>query len=187
MNKQQLLTQYLDSLIKVCPVYKIQLHSDSVSLTARAELVNDILLFLKNHITNQFKILTIISGVDYPNEKYRFKVVYELLSVRFNNRIRLKVFTHELNPLKSSTKVFVAADWYESEVWDMFGVFFSDHPNLVRLLTDYGFHGYPLRKDFPLSGFSEAKYNESKKRIVNRMVELSQNYRVFKYSSPWAG
>jgi NADH dehydrogenase (ubiquinone) Fe-S protein 3 len=142
-------------------------------------------LFFKNHINNQYKILTVISGVDYPTNKYRFKIVYELLSVRFNNRIKIKIFTHELLPLDSSTKIFSASSWYESEIWDMFGVFFTNHPNLVRLLTDYGFNGYPLRKDFPLSGFSESKYNESKKRVVNRNLELSQDYRVFNYSSPW--
>ncbi len=183
--KKQLLVQYLNSLTKLCPIYKIQVHFDSISIVVKSEFILDILLFFKNHTTNQFKILTSISGVDYPTNKYRFKIVYELLSVRYNSRIKIKVFSHELMPIRSSTNIFPAANWYECEVWDMFGVFFSNHPNLVRLLTDYGFHGYPLRKDFPLSGFSETKYNESKKRVVNRNLELSQDYRVFSYASPW--
>ena len=100
----------------------------------------------------QFKVLTCISGVDYPMNKYRFQIVYELLSVRYNFRIRVKTFTHELLSIKSCEKVFSAANWYECEIWDLFGVFFKNHSNLKRILTDYGFEGYPLRKDFPLSG-----------------------------------
>jgi NADH dehydrogenase (ubiquinone) Fe-S protein 3 len=163
-QNKPLITNYLKDLTKICPMYKIQTHSDSISIITKSENILNVLLFFKNHFTNQFKVLTSIAGVDYPTNKHRFKIVYELLSVRFNNRIRIKVFTHELSPIDSSVSIFPAANWYECEVWDMFGVFFINHPNLVRLLTDYGFNGYPLRKDFPLSGFSESKYNEKKKK-----------------------
>ena len=145
----------------------------------------DILLFFKNHILYQFKILTCISCVDYPMNKYRFKIVYELLSIRFNARLRVKVFTHELLGLDSCEKLFLAGSWYECEIFDMFGVFFKNHSNLKRILTDYGFEGHPLRKDFPLSGFIEMRYHESKKRVVTESIELSQEYRTFKFLSPW--
>jgi NADH:ubiquinone oxidoreductase subunit C len=108
-----------------------------------------------------------------------------LLSVKYNVRIRVKILTHELSPVKSIEKLFSAANWYESEIWDMFGVFFSNHTHLTRLLTDYGFEGYPLRKDFPLSGFVETSYDYSKKRVLNEKIELCQEYRTFKFSSPW--
>jgi NADH/F420H2 dehydrogenase subunit C len=129
--------------------------------------------------------LTCISGVDYPSNKFRFKVVYDLLSVKYNTRIRVKVLTDELTPLESCGSVFAAANWYESETWDMYGIFFTNHLNLTRLLTDYGFEGYPLRKDFPLSGFVEASYDYTRKRVTNERIELSQEYRSFKFSSPW--
>ncbi len=183
---QTLLVNYLKDLTKICPIYKIQFHSNWISIVVKSDIILDVLLFFKNHISNQFKILTVISGVDYPTNKYRFNIVYELLSVRYNNRIRIKIFSNELTPINSSVNVFPAADWYESEVWDMFGIFFINHPNLVRLLNDYGFNGYPLRKDFPLSGFTESKFNENKKRVVTRNLELSQDYRTFNYSSPWS-
>ena len=130
-------------------------------------------------------MLTCISGIDYPEKTYRFQVVYELLSLRFNSRTRLKCYVNELIPVNSAEKIFIGASWWECEVWDMFGIFFSNHSNLVRILTDYGFEGYPLRKDFPLSGFVEASYDYTRKRVVNERVELSQEFRTFKFASPW--
>lgn len=179
------ITENLKVITKVLPILKIQVHQKEISLIVRKNHLIPILTFLKNHIKYQFKILTCISGVDYPSNKYRFKVVYELLSVRYNTRIRLKVLTNELMPIESCGTIFAAASWYESEIWDMFGVFFSNHTNLTRLLTDYGFEGYPLRKDFPLSGFVEASYDFTRKRVTNERVELSQEYRAFKFTSPW--
>jgi NADH/F420H2 dehydrogenase subunit C len=140
---------------------------------------------LKNHFKYQFKILTCISGIDYPENSYRFQIVYELLSIKYNSRIRLKVLIDELTPMNSVEKVFPCANWWECEIWDMFGVFFRRHPNLTRLLTDYGFHGHPLRKDFPLSGFIESRYNVNKNRVAYENLELTQEYRTFEFISPW--
>jgi len=123
--------------------------------------------------------------VDYPENFYRFQIVYELLSLKFNSRLRLKILVDELIPINSIEKIFSGASWWECEIWDMFGVFFLNQHNLTRLLTDYGFQGYPLRKDFPLSGFSESRYNTTKNRVVYENVELAQEYRTFECLSPW--
>tara|TARA_B110000908_G_scaffold162289_1_gene207547 strand:- start:5589 stop:6161 length:573 start_codon:yes stop_codon:yes gene_type:complete len=184
MNKK-LINKNLQELSKICPLKKIQVFDDNLVIIVKPGILIDVLLFLKNHIMFQFKILTCVSGVDYPMNKYRFQVVYELLSIRYNFRIRVKTFTHELLGLESCEKVFSAAGWYECEIWDMLGVFFKNHSNLKRILTDYGFEGYPLRKDFPLSGFIEMRYNEIEKRVVNEPLELCQEYRTFSYLSAW--
>ena len=184
MNKN-LLINNLKELSKICPLEKIQMFNDNLIIIVKPNFLNDILLFFKNHNSLQYKVLSCISGVDYPMNKYRFQIVYELLSVRYNFRIRVKTFTHELLSIKSSENVFSAANWYECEIWDLFGVFFKNHSNLKRILTDYGFEGYPLRKDFPLSGFIEMKYNEIEKRVVNESLELCQEYRTFSYLSAW--
>ena len=179
------IAENLKVITKVLPVLKIQIHQKEISLIVKRNHLLPVLFFLKNHVKYQFKILTCISGVDYPSQKYRFKVVYELLSVRYNIRLRVKVLTNELIPIQSSCSAFSAAGWYESETWDMYGIFFTNHVNLTRLLTDYGFEGYPLRKDFPLSGFVESSYDYTRKRVTNERVELSQEYRSFKFTSPW--
>ena len=179
------ITENLKIITKVLPILKIQVYQNEISLIIRKNHLIPVLTFLKNHIKYQFKILTCISGVDYPSNKYRFKVVYDLLSVRYNIRLRVKVLTNELMPIESCGSVYAAASWYESETWDMYGIFFNNHVNLTRLLTDYGFEGYPLRKDFPLSGFVEASYDYTRKRVTNERVELSQEYRAFKFTSPW--
>jgi len=179
------ITENLKKVTKLLPILKIQIYQKEISLIINKNDLLIVLFFLKNHINYQFKILTCISGIDYPSNKFRFKVVYELLSVKYNFRIRIKVLTDELMPIESCGNIFQAAHWYESEIWDMFGIFFSNHSNLTRLLTDYGFEGYPLRKDFPLSGFIETSYDYTKKRVANEPVELSQEYRAFKFSSPW--
>jgi NADH:ubiquinone oxidoreductase subunit C len=123
--------------------------------------------------------------VDYPENLYRFQVVYELLSIKFNARLRIKILINELIPVNSIEKIFPAATWWECEVWDMFGIFFINQFNLTRLLTDYGFQGYPLRKDFPLSGFTETRYNAIKNRVIYENIELAQEYRTFDFISPW--
>ena len=139
----------------------------------------------KMHTNCQYKILTCISGVDYLYKKNRFEINYELLSLRFNNRIRIKLFISEMEIVTSCQSIYPSSSWHECEVWDMYGIFFKNHPNLKRILTDYGFEGYPLRKDFPLCGFVEIKYNELEKRIVTESIELSQEYRTFNFLSPW--
>jgi len=174
-----------ENLIKILPIVRFELYNKESSFLIQTNLVNEILTIFKNHFKYQFKVLTCISGVDYPENLYRFVIVYELLSIKYNSRIRLKVLVDELIPVNSVEKIFPAATWWECEIWDMFGVFFSNQYNLTRLLTDYGFQGYPLRKDFPLSGFTESRYNSIKSRVVYENLELAQEYRTFEYISPW--
>lgn len=174
-----------ENIIKVLPIVRFELYNKESSFLIQTNLLNDIITIFKNHFKYQFKILTCISGVDYPENLYRFQVVYELLSVKYNSRIRIKVLIDELTPVNSIEKIFPGAAWWECEVWDMFGIFFLNQNNLTRLLTDYGFQGYPLRKDFPLSGFIEARYNITKGRVVYENLELAQEYRTFEFISPW--
>ena len=154
--------------------------------TGRAAIVR-VLTYLRDDPRLLFKQLVDLCGVDYPDRPERFEVVYNLLSLKHNRRIRVKVTTDENEPVPSVTSVFSAANWYERETWDLFGVYFSDHPDLRRLLTDYGFEGHPLRKDFPLTGYVEMRYDEDQKRVVYEPVKLKQEFRSFDFLSPWEG
>lgn len=145
-----------------------------------------VLNFLKYNSNLQYKMLTAISGVDFPYRKRRFEVVYELLSLRFNSRIRVKTFVDEITPLTSSVSVFSCSTWWEREIWDLLGVFFEENDEIKRLLTDYGFEGHPLRKDFPLSGYVESRYNDKLKRVVCEPLEHAQEFRSFDFSSGWS-
>lgn len=185
MTINPIITENLKNLTKVLPIQKAQLFNSEITIVCKPKDISKILSFFKNQVLCQFKILTCISCVDYPQNKYRFKIVYELLSVRYNSRLRVAIFVDELTSVDSSDGVFSTSSWYESEIWDMFGIFFKNHTSLKRILTDYGFEGYPLRKDFPLSGFVEMKYNEVKKRVISEPIEFSQEYRAFKFLSPW--
>ena len=147
-------------------------------------MITETLKILKNHFNYQFKMLTCISCIDYLKNLNRFYLVYELLSLKYNSRVRLKILANELAKVDSIENVFLGATWWESEIWDMFGVYFNQK-NLTRLLTDYGFKGYPLRKDFPLTGFSELQYNFVKTKVTYKKIELSQEFRTFTYESPW--
>ena len=147
------------------------------------------LLILKNHINFQYKLLTSISGVDFLSTEFgtnfRFAIAYDLLSIKFKNRLRLKVFLNEINTIPSSCSVFYNANWWEREVWDMYGIWFDKHPDLRRILTDYGFDGFPLRKDFPLSGYIDISYSADKRRLISEPLELSQEFRVFTFENQW--
>jgi NADH-quinone oxidoreductase subunit C len=134
-----------------------------------------------------FKQLTDLTAVDYPERPERFEIVYQLLSFKYNLRIRVKTSTDEETSVESVTGLFSAASWFEREVWDMYGVYFSNHPDLRRILTDYGFEGHPQRKDFPLTGYIEVRYDEEQKRVVYEPVKLPQEYRNFDFTSPWEG
>jgi NADH-quinone oxidoreductase subunit C len=134
-----------------------------------------------------FKVMIDLCGVDYPDRPERFEVVYHLLSLKLNHRIRVKVATDEETPVPSITSLFNAAGWFEREAWDLFGIYFADNPDLRRLLTDYGFEGHPLRKDFPLTGYVEVRYDEDQKRVVYEPVKLKQEFRSFDFLSPWEG
>ena len=173
------------NILKIFPFIKLEIYNKEPCFTVKTNLSNKALFLLKNHFKYQFKMLTCISGIDYPEKTYRFQVVYELLSLRFNSRTRLKCYVNELIPVNSAEKIFIGASWWECEVWDMFGIFFLNQANITRLLTDYGFQGYPLRKDFPLTGFTESRYNVIQSRVVYENVELAQEYRIFDYMSPW--
>lgn len=145
-----------------------------------------VLTYLRDDVNCQFKQLVDICGVDYPEREERFEVVYNMLSLTHNFRIRIKVTTAG-DPVPSVTGVFGAAGWFERECWDMYGVAFEGHPDLRRILTDYGFEGHPLRKDFPLTGFVEMRYDDEKKRVVYEPVKLTQDFRSFDFLSPWEG
>ena len=134
---------------------------------------------LRKHIGLRFNLLTCISGVDLLVEKYRFTIVYELLSLNFNLRIRVKLFMNDIVRLPSITSIFINANWWEREVWDLFGIFFKGHPDVRRILNDYSFEGYPIRKDFPLTGFVELYYNQHRRLVTYQEVQLTQSYRVF--------
>ena len=147
----------------------------------------DVVLFIKTNKDTKFRQLIDITVVDYPEETQRFNIVYLFLSHEFNHRMILSYYINENERISSLTSVFPSANWMEREVFDMYGVNFKNHPDLRRILTDYGFEGHPLRKDFPLTGNSEVRYSEEKKKVINEPVKLEQNYRNFDYESPWEG
>ena len=156
-------------------------------LWAERSAIVRVLTYLRDDPRLLFKQLVDLCGADYPDRPERFEVVYNLLSLKHNRRVRVKVATDESEPVPSVTGVFSSANWYERETWDLFGVYFSDHPDLRRLLTDYGFEGHPLRKDFPLTGYVELRYDEDQKRVVYEPVKLKQEFRSFDFLSPWEG
>lgn len=164
-------------------------HVDRGELTlwARAEQLLDLLRFLRDDVRCQFRQCVDVTAADYPGRPERFEVIYHLLSHKLNLRIRVKIAATEDVPVPSIVELHPAAGWYEREVWDMYGVFFAGHPDLRRILTDYGFDGHPQRKDFPLTGFVELRYDEAQKRVVYEPVKLTQAYRSFDYLSPWEG
>jgi NADH-quinone oxidoreductase subunit C len=161
--------------------------NDEVVITASREQLVKLLTFLRDDGECLFKQLVDVSGVDFPERAERFDVVYQLLSFKHNRRVRVKVATDEANAVPSATGVFSAAGWFEREVWDMYGVLFSGNPDLRRILTDYGFDGHPQRRDFPLTGYVELRYDTEQKRVVYEPVKLNQAYRSFDYLSPWEG
>jgi NADH-quinone oxidoreductase subunit C len=161
-------------------------HGELIAEVKRPAIVT-VLSFLRDDPKCLFQQLVDLCGVDYPDRPERFEVVYNLLSLKHNQRIRLKVRASEDTPVPSCTGVYSAAGWFERETWDLFGIYFSDHPDLRRLLTDYGFEGHPLRKDFPLTGYVELRYDEDQKRVVYEPVRLKQEFRSFDFLSPWEG
>lgn len=187
-------------------VQKVQLTAgDELEVLIAPEGVLPVLQFLKDHHQAQFENLTDIAGMDVPSRPHRFEIIYNLLSLRYNSRIRVKTYTDELTPLDSANEIYKAANWYEREIWDMYGVFFANHPDLRRILTDYGFEGHPQRRDFPLTGYVEVncanvpcthpaptlsisfqlRYDDEKKRVVCEPLELAQEFRKFDLEAPW--
>ena len=171
------------SIVKLIPVLAFQKFKNENCLVI-SDLKNIFVLkFLKLNINYQFNLLSCVSGVDLQNSFLKFCVVYDLLSLTYNTRIRVKVFINEFTAVFSATNIFVNANWWEREIWDLFGIYFYKHPDLRRILTDYGFEGHPLRKNFPLSGYIEVRYSESKKRIISEPLNLSQEYRFFLFET----
>lgn len=158
-----------------------------LTITVPATSIRRVLGYLRDDPNMLFKELVDLCGVDYPERERRFEVVYHLLSLKYNQRIRVKVETDETTPVPSVVELFSTAGWFEREAWDMYGIYFADHPDLRRILTDYGFEGHPLRKDFPLTGHVELRYDDEQKRVVYEPVKLRQDFRTFDFLSPWEG
>ncbi|XP_033119693.1 NADH dehydrogenase [ubiquinone] iron-sulfur protein 3, mitochondrial-like isoform X2 [Anneissia japonica] len=186
--KRDTLEEYGRFVAECLPKYvqKVQVtHQNELEVMIHPEGVLPVMTFLRDHTNAQFKSLVDETAIDVPKRINRFEIIYNLLSLQYNSRIRVKTYTDEMTPLDSLYSVFKAADWYEREIWDMFGVFFSDHPDLRRILTDYGFEGHPLRKDFPLSGYVEVRYDDEQKRIICEPLEITQEFRKFDLNTPW--
>ena len=164
-------------------IKSVDIFNDEITITVDSKYVKVISLYLKTHSNLRYESLIDITCVDYLNRSFRFDIVYNFLSYKLNHRLRIKTFSSELSFVESLTKVYKSANWLEREVWDLFGVFFSNHPDLRRILTDYGFEGFPLRKDFPLVGFVEVRYDDEKKYVVYEPLEISQEYRAFNFNS----
>jgi len=164
-----------------------KINHEHICINIENENLLEVVLFLKNNNETKFKQLIDITAVDYPESERRFKLVYLFLSHEFNSRILIDFFINENEIVTSLTSIFPSSNWMEREVFDMYGIKFKDHPDLRRILTDYGFIGHPLRKDFPLTGHNEVRYSEDDKKVVYEPVKLEQNYRNFDYESPWEG
>ena len=179
---EQVVNSELTSKIK-----KTSIIFDELVIETNEEDIIDVILFLKSHNKLKFRQLIDIAGVDFPEEDKRFKLIYFLLSHEMNKRIKISINFEVGKKIPTMTKVYPSANWMEREVFDMYGIEFTDHPDLRRILTDYNFEGYPLRKDFPLTGFNEVRYSEKEKKVIYEKVKLEQNYRDFDFESPWEG
>lgn len=173
------------NIYKIIPIVSIQKNNGETTIVVEPKNILLTLKYLQKHINTQYRVLTCISGVHFLHPQSRFCVVYELLSLINNSRLRVKVYLNEPARIESTCFLYKNADWWEREVWDMFGVYFENHPNLRRILTDYGFEGYPLRKDFPLSGYVEVSFNSSLRRVSQEPIELAQEQRSYTYESSW--
>jgi len=183
---------FANTLIKSLPqwIHSVQYKNDELSIRLFSSSLIPFFTYIKNHTNTQYKLLMDITAVDHigdssEGEEKRFEVVYILLSIQYNSRLRITTYVDELTPLESLVPLFKSAGWYERETWDMFGIFFSNHPDLRRILTDYGFEGHPLRKDFPLSGYEEVRYDDSEKRVIHESLQLAQDFRFFDFANPW--
>ena len=180
------LGDYVSSAMPVAGT-RCQIVNDELVIEVPAASIIEVLGLLRDDASCLFKVLVDLCGVDYPEREHRFEVVYNLLSVHHNQRARVKLSADETTQVPSVTGLYAAAGWYEREAWDLYGIFFAGNPDLRRLLTDYGFEGHPLRKDFPLTGFVELRYDEEQKRVVYEPVQLTQDFRSFDFMSPWEG
>ena len=168
-------------------IISAEFQKDELCVVVKRASILPVLTFLRDDAACQFRQLVDVCGADYPDRPERFEVVYNLLSLTQNTRIRVKVTTDEHSPVDSVVGLFSSATWFERETWDFFGIYFNNHPDLRRILTDYGFEGHPLRKDFPLTGYVELRYDEELRRVVYEPVKLTQDFRAFDFTSPWEG
>ena len=182
-----ILENILSTVKENCEINDSFIKFEQIQITINPEALISTLEFLKDNDICQFRQLTDIAGVDFPERLNRFDIVYHFLSFKNNVRIRVKTEISENSAIQSITQLFPAANWFEREAFDMYGIQFTDHPDLRRILTDYGFEGYPLRKDFPLSGNVEVRYDEMEKKVIYEPVKLQQDYRNFDIQSPWEG
>ena len=181
---------YLEKIINselTSKIIRSEIKHDQILITIDENNLIEVLLFLKTNSVTKFKQLIEVTAVDYPEKEQRFRMVYLLLSHENNSRIVIDYYIKENKIVPSITNIFPSANWMEREVFDMYGIEFKDHPDLRRILTDYNFEGYPLRKDFPLTGHNEVRYSEEDKKVIYEPVKLEQNYRNFDYESPWEG
>ena len=186
MNKN--INELATKILSVCnEITNHNIFNDELTITAKPVNLLSLINKLKDNIDFSFNMLIDITAVDYPKRPKRFEVVYHLLSLKHKNRVRIKIYINEDVSVLSLTKIYRCAGWYEREVWDMYGISFEGNDDQRRLLTDYGFEGHPLRKDFPLTGHNEVRYSEEQKKVIYESVKLEQNYRDFDYESPWEG
>jgi NADH dehydrogenase (ubiquinone) Fe-S protein 3 len=184
--KEQHQKNFAEYLSSILPILSYDYNNQTLVISVLPENLIFVLTTLKLHSCCQYSCLSAVSGVDYPQRERRFEVVYDLLSVKYNSRVRVKTFVDEVTPLTSAVSVFPASTWWEREVWDLFGVFFERNDEIKRILTDYGFEGHPLRKDFPLSGYVESRYDDKLKRVVCEPLEHAQEFRSFDFTSGWS-
>ena len=179
---------YGNYLISCLPNYinTITFSLKELTILVNSNDIHRVLSFLKKDTSSLFDMLIDITVIDYPENDKRFEVVYLLLSLSYNTRIKVKTHVNEMTYLKSASNIYSSANWAEREVWDMFGIYFKGHPDLRRILTDYGFEGHPLRKDFPLNGYTAVRYDDTRKIVLYESTELSQEYRNFDFQSPWS-
>ena len=174
-----------EAIKKNCNPIEISDDFNQLQISISTNQILDVVDFIKNDEACEFRQITDIAGVDFPDRQKRFEVIYHFLSFKHNSRLRIKIINGEDESIPSITSIFPAANWFEREAFDMYGIQFKDHPDLRRILTDYGFEGYPLRKDFPLSGNVEIRYDEIDKKIIHEPVNLQQDFRSFDIQSPW--
>lgn len=186
VNPLEVLASVLSSEVSAL-INSVSIVKNELTVLTTGDNIIGLMRFLHDDSRTQFISMIDVCGVDYPAEEKRFEVVYHLLSPKKNTRIRVKLSTDEETPVPSITGVYPGADWFEREAYDMYGILFTGHPDLRRILTDYGFDGHPLRKDFPLTGYVEVRYDDEAKRVVYEPVELRQEFRDFDYESPWEG
>lgn len=182
-----MLNPFLKSLYQILKqnVNRIYLSYSELIIEIDHKKLNEVLLFFKNHENCLYKLLVDIVIIDLPQNKKRFSIVYNLCSLKYKSRLKIIVKLDEITPICSITNLYKNANWMEREAWDMYGIYFEQHPDLRRILTDYGFEGFPLRKDFPLSGFKEVRYDDSQKRVVFEPIEMTQEFRIFNFNNPW--